>query len=82
MTTIPCGTGRERPVRLSEETRRFALESMKGKYGDEARATPAVSLDGIADFDALPPDERYARAIETIAAECPLRFVSGERIVG
>ncbi len=82
MTTIPCGTGRERPVRLSEETRRFALESMKGKYGDEARATPAVSLDGIADFDTLPPDERYARAIETIAAECPLRFVSGERIVG
>ncbi|MCR5681994.1 MAG: hypothetical protein K6G29_06015 [Clostridiales bacterium] len=82
MTIIPCGTGRERPVRLSEETRRYALESMKGKYGDEAIAHPAVSLDGIADFDVLSPDEQYARAVETIAAECPLRFVDGERIVG
>ena len=82
MTTIPCGTGRKRPVRLSEETRRFALESLKGRYGDEARAHPAVSLDGIEQFDAMTPDEQYALAVEAIAASCPLRFVDGERIVG
>ena len=82
MTVIPCGTGRERPVRLSEATRSFALESMKGKYGDDAMRHRAVSVDDIADFDRLSPDERYALAVERIAAEAPLRFVDGELVVG
>ncbi len=82
MTTIPCGTGRERPARLRDETRRFALESMKGRYGDEARSCPAVSLDGIEDYDALSPDEQYALAVETIVRDCPLRFVDGELVTG
>ncbi|MBE6724751.1 MAG: hypothetical protein E7576_06070 [Ruminococcaceae bacterium] len=82
MTAIPCMTGLTRPERLCDETRQFALDSMKGKYGDEARAVPAVSLDGIEGFDDLSPDEKYAAAVETIARDCPLRFISGERIVG
>ena len=82
MTRIPCATGLERPARLRDETRRFALESLKGKYGDDARSNPAVSLDGIEGFDALSPDEAAAVAVETIARECPLRFVEGELITG
>ena len=82
MVSIPCPTGLERPARLKDETRRFALESMKGKYGDEARAFPAVSLDGIDGFDAMSPDEKYSAAVLAIARDCPLRFVDGELIVG
>ena len=82
MTVIPCATGLERPARLRDETRRFALESLKGKYGDDARSHPAVSLDGIEGFDALSPDDAAALAVETIARECPLRFVEGELITG
>ena len=66
MTAVPCPTGLERPARLRDETRRFALESMGGKYGDEARANPAVSLDQIENFDALSSDERCALAVEAI----------------
>ena len=82
MTAIPCMTGLTRPERLRDETRQFALESMKGKYGDEARSSPAVSLDGIEGFDSLTPDEQYAAAVESIARDCPLRFIPGELIVG
>ena len=82
MTVIPCSTGFERPARLRDETKRFALESLKGKYGDEARSHPAVSLDGIPDFDSLSPDERCALAVEAIARDCPLRFVDGELLTG
>ena len=82
MVSIPCPTGLERPARLKDETRRFALESMKGKYGDEARAFPAVTLDGIDGFDAMSPDEKYSAAVLAIARDCPLRFVDGELIVG
>lgn len=82
MTAVPCATGLERPARLRDETRRFALESLKGKYGDEARANPAVSLDQIDNFDALSPDERCALAVEAIARDCPLRFVEGELVTG
>ena len=35
----------KRPVRLSEVTRRFAEESLNGKYGDEAMQCFAVSMD-------------------------------------
>ena len=38
----PCAT--PRPVRLSEATRRFADESLHGRYGDDALRTPAVLL--------------------------------------
>ena len=34
-----------RPVRLSEETRKFCFESLKGRYGDEAMETPFLTID-------------------------------------
>ena len=36
-----------RPVRLSEETRAFAEESLRGKYGDETLKTPFVTMGGL-----------------------------------
>ena len=37
----------ERPVRLKEEIRAWAWESMHGKYGDEAMKAFAVKMDDI-----------------------------------
>lgn len=42
---FPCAAGRVRPVRSSEETRRFAYESLHHKYGSEAQKQPAIVLD-------------------------------------
>ncbi|MBO5257829.1 MAG: hypothetical protein J6C42_10065, partial [Clostridia bacterium] len=77
-----CGTGFTRPVRLCEETRRFAYESLHGKYGDDAKTTPHVSVDNIYGFDDMLDYERYTCCIDAIVRECPLRFVEGERIIG
>ena len=49
----PCAT--PRPVRLSEATRRFADESLHGRYGDDALRTPAVALDDPTHPDCLTP---------------------------
>ena len=43
----------ERPVRLSEATRRFAWESLRGKYGDLAMQTLDVSMDGVEGFEEM-----------------------------
>jgi len=62
----------DRPVRLREETRRFAEDSLKGRYGRLALETPSVSLDDAGDFEALSPTQRYASGILRIARECPI----------
>lgn len=77
-----CGTGLKRPIRLSEETRRFAYESLHGRYGDDAMKTPFVSADDVYGFDDMSENERYDCCIDKIVRECPLRFVDGERLVG
>ena len=64
--------GGGRPVRLSEETRRFAAESLSGKYGDEAMRTPWVSLDDIAGFEDMEEYDKYA----------PLRVTACEYVCG
>lgn len=74
-----CG---ERPVRLSEATRRFADESLHHKYGLEMRKTMCVTLDDIANWDELEPLEHYNLAIRRICEEAPLRICDGERISG
>ena len=35
---------KKRPIRLSEQTREFAVRSLAGEYGREALKTPFVSL--------------------------------------
>lgn len=71
-----------RPIRLCELTRRFAAESLHGKYGDEAMQTMFVSLDDLADFDAMDDYERYNAGLLRIVQEAPIRITKEERICG
>lgn len=73
---------KKRPKRLTEKTRRFARDSLDGKYGREALKTPFVTLDGILGFESLTPTERYDLAVQKIAEEAPIRVCDGERISG
>ncbi|MBR6772229.1 MAG: hypothetical protein IKM29_02435 [Clostridia bacterium] len=72
----------KRPVYLCEETRKFAYESMHGKYGDEAMKAYAVVLDGVLGFEEMEPLDKYDTAIKLIAQNAPLRLCEGERVVG
>lgn len=84
----PCAT--PRPVRLSEATRRFADESLHGRYGDDALRTPAVALDDPTHPDCLTPAQfaalsdcgRQDAAIAALAKYAPVRLCEGERICG
>lgn len=74
--------GIERPVRLCDETRRFAAESLNRKYGLMTKETPAVQMDDVSGFAALSKLDRYDLAIARIAREAPLRICEGELISG
>ncbi len=71
-----------RPVRLREDTRAFAFESLQGTYGDRAMETPAVSLDDIRDFESLSEQQKYDVALMKIASEAPLRVCPQETVSG
>ncbi len=72
-----------RPVRLPEETRRFAYESLEEhRYGLATMETPAVTLDHIRGWDALTPLEKQDLAIREIAEKAPIRLIDGERLSG
>lgn len=71
-----------RPVRLPEAVRRFAWESLQGKYGDEAMKTPAVSLDDWPDYESLSPTQQYMAALRCIATKAPVRLCEGESVCG
>lgn len=73
----------ERPVRLCEETRRFAYESLsEHRYGLDTKRMPCVSLDHIEGFETMTKLERYDAAIQTIAEQAPVRICEHERISG
>ena len=72
----------ERPIRLKEETRKFAYESMHGKYGDEAIKNYCVTLDHIEGFESLSEMEKYNVAIREIATKAPIRICEHELIHG
>lgn len=69
-------------MRLSEETRRFAWESLKGKYGDLTMAVEGVGMDDVSGFESLTPQEQYNIAIRKIAEEAPIRICPSEKISG
>jgi len=71
-----------RPVRLSEEIRLWAYESMHGKYGEEAVKNWAVEMDDIPGFAGMSPLEQQDLAIRRIAERAPLRFCPGEKVSG
>lgn len=72
----------KRPVRLSEETREFAYESLHCRYGRNTRETPYVSLDGIENADGLEPIDLYDAAISAICRSAPLRICKNELLSG
>lgn len=71
-----------RPVRLSEDTRRFAYESVNHRYGKETWECPAVSMDDMDGFDKLSDIDKYDRIIQRIAKTAPIRICDGEKISG
>ena len=72
----------KRPVRLCEETRQFAWDSLHGRYGDESQQTPAVLMDDIPGFESYSPYARHDAAIRRIAEQAPLRICPAERVSG
>jgi formate C-acetyltransferase len=74
--------GGKRPIRLSEQTRIFAYESLGRKYGLDTLKTDSISLDNIENFSALSALEKYDIAILKIAEEAPIRICEGEKISG
>lgn len=72
----------KRPVRLSEETRRFANESLNHKYGKDTMATLAVPMDGVSGFETMSELEKYDAAIAEIVKNAPIRICEGERLSG
>lgn len=73
----------KRPVRLSEETRRFAYESLNHKYGLDTLATPYITLDGYGDTGSLQQLLRmYDAAIGAIVENAPVRVCEHELVSG
>ncbi len=72
----------KRPIRLSEETRKFAYESLGHKYGLLTKENPCVSLDNYSGFAELAPVKKYDAVIRKIAEESPVRICEGEKISG
>lgn len=74
--------GRARPVRLCEETRKFAHDSLNRKYGLDTLRVDSVELDRICGFDKLSLLEKYDATILRIAEEAPIRICDSEKISG
>ena len=76
--------GMTRPIRLCENTRLFAHESLNHKYGLDTLKTMAVTLDRIDkdSFEKMTPYERQDAGIAEIVAKAPIRICEGEKISG
>ena len=72
----------ERPVRLTESTRKLAFRALSGEFGRIMSETPSVDLDDIMGFDKLTDVQKYACAIMEIAKKAPVRILAGEKIAG
>lgn len=71
-----------RPERLSEETRKFAFDSLNHKYGKETFENYAVDMDDFEGFENLSSIEKYDAAIEKIAKTAPIRICENEKVSG
>lgn len=74
--------GNKRPVRLSENTRKFAAESLNRKYGLDTLKVMNVELDDIENFDRMSFIEKHDAAIKRIAESSRIRICEGEKISG
>lgn len=71
-----------RPKRLPESLRRWAWDSLHGKYGDEAMRAYAVPIDDIDGFDLMSPTGKYDASIRAIAGNAPVRICDDELVSG
>lgn len=71
-----------RPVRLPEDLRQWAWDSLHGKYGDEAATTPYIFLDDVPNIGSMTRLQQYDIAILQIAKQAPLRLCPQEQICG
>lgn len=71
----------KRPIRLSAKTRKWAWESLHGKYGKEAMETPFLSIDDD-NFLQYEHIDKYDIMIQKIAREAPLRICEEELVSG
>lgn len=74
--------GKKRPVRLCEETRQFAYESLNYKYGQDTRKTMFVSTDGIPGYVDMTDMEQYNASVYEIATKAPIRICENEKLSG
>ena len=74
--------GNKRPIRLSDETRQFAYDSLNRKYGLDTLKTRSVSLDDVENFNELTALQKHDLAIKRIAENAPIRICEGEKISG
>ncbi len=83
MVEFFTSSGKARPVRLSEATRRFAYESLNDrKYGKDTQKNPFVSLDHIVNYSEMDRYEKYNTAIYEIVTKAPIRICEGELLSG
>lgn len=72
----------KRPIRLCEDTRKFAYESINHKYGLDTKKTPCVTLDHIENFECMTELEKHDAAILQIVTKAPIRICDNEKISG
>ena len=71
----------ERPIRLSEATRRFCWDSLNGKYGRELEKSDHLTMRR-EEAEGLSPYALYDMMISRIAREVPVRVIPGEMLAG
>lgn len=74
--------GIKRPVRLSEDTRKFAYESLNRKYGLDTLEVMAIEYDEIEYNNELTDIEKYDLGIRLIAEQSRIRICENEKISG
>lgn len=78
---FPTASENARPIRLSARMRRWANESMNGRYGSEARQTPFVKIEN-ENFEKMDDLDKYDHMISEIARKAPLRICKEELVSG
>lgn len=69
--------------RLCEDTRRFAYESLHGKYGTDAMVNSQyITMDDVEGFESMSLNDRFSLVINRAAEQAPIRIVDGELISG
>ncbi len=71
----------KRPIRLNGKIRKWAHESLYGKYGDDTMKTPYVEVD-VENFDSLSNVKKYDELIKSIVKNAPIRICEDELISG